>query len=281
MMLTPRRRQWLAVLTLCLSITAYGQQPQTPPIPPAGGAGQREPQAQNGGAQPAAAILREQRALDLLKQMSSALTNAQSMTFQSRSTVEVPAKTGQFVTLIGITDMTMQRPNKLKAQVRGEVPHFDFYYDGTKLTAFAPRNNVYSITNAPTTIDATLQLLEERMGIHFPSSDVLLGDPYAMLTRDMTNAFVVGSLMEDGSQCEHVAFTNPGINWEIWIDTNKGYLPKRLMVTYTDIVNFPRIMVEFSNWNLNPTLPPGTFEFRPPAGARQIEFQPPIARKTQ
>jgi hypothetical protein len=43
-------------------------------------------------------------------------------------------------------------------------------------------------------------------------------------------------------------------------------------VTFTDRTNFPRILVEFLNWNLNPWLKAGDFVFRKPAGAREIPF---------
>ena len=45
------------------------------------------------------------------------------------------------------------------------------------------------------------------------------------------------------------------------------------MVTYTDVTNFPRFLVEFSDWNLHPKLTPARFRFKKPADAKQIEFR--------
>ena len=44
------------------------------------------------------------------------------------------------------------------------------------------------------------------------------------------------------------------------------------MVTYTDVQNYPRFLVEFSDWNLKPKLTPGLFVFKKPSNAKQIEF---------
>ena len=41
-------------------------------------------------------------------------------------------------------------------------------------------------------------------------------------------------------------------------------------MTFTDRTNFPRVLVQFLNWNLNPWLKAGDFSFRKPAGAREI-----------
>jgi hypothetical protein len=223
---------------------------------------------------PTPAAVMEQKALDDLKRMSDALSAAKSFTFRIRSTVEVPAKTGQMITLFATSELALQRPDKLRAMVRGEVPNFDFYYDGRSIAAYSPKNNVYSMTNAPNTIDALLPFVEERTGIHFPAADVMFSDPYVMLTKGLTSAFVVGSSLFNDVPCEHLAFMAPGVNWEIWIEAGPRALPLCLAVTYADVANFPRFLVEFSDWNLQPNLTANDFVFKKPADAKEIPFRP-------
>jgi hypothetical protein len=64
----------------------------------------------------------------------------------------------------------------------------------------------------------------------------------------------------------------PAINWEIWIEKGKNALPLRLAMTYKQAQNFPRFMVEYKDWNLNPKLKASTFVFKSPADSKQIEF---------
>jgi hypothetical protein len=221
---------------------------------------------------PAVAPIREQKALDLLKRMSETLAAAKAFTYRSRGAIELRAKTGQFVTLFGESEVALERPNKLHVRVTGEVPNFQLYYDGQSITAYAPKDNVYSTSSAPKSIDETLEFLQKKANIHFPSSDLMVADPYAMLTQDLGSGFVVGPATVDGSACEHLAFRTSDSNWEIWID-GKSALPRRLLVTYTTVANFPRLAVEFSSWNLAPKLAASGFEFTKPAGARQIDFR--------
>ncbi len=212
-------------------------------------------------------------ALAPLKQMSATLGAAKAFAYKSKSILEVPAETGQFVTLFSTGDVALVRPDKLRARLGGDAPSFDFYYDGSTVSAFAPGTNVYSTTKAPATIDAMLSGLQEETGIRFASAPLLFNDPYSILTRDLISAVVVGPSAVDGAACVHLAFRSEGVNWEIWLESNARALPRRLAVTFTDRPNFPRTLVDFSGWNLHPWfLGKGAFVFEKPAGSKEIPF---------
>jgi hypothetical protein len=261
----------LAATVLAMPVVGASQEAPAPPSPP----------AQEAPPPAAPAPLLEQPALDRLKRMSATLGAAKALTYRSRSTVEVPAPTGQFLTLFATSEVALQRPNKLRVHVTGEVPNFDFYYNGTTIAAFAPTKQVYSVASAPATIDAMVPFVMEKTGIQFPSADVMYSDPYAVLTKDLSSAFVVGPTTVDGVPCEHLAFMGPGVNWELWLETGQRALPRRLAVTYTTVPNFPRFLVEFADWNLQPKLASSGFVFNKPRSATQIEFVSPTGPKAQ
>lgn len=110
----------------------------------------------------------EQTALDQLKRMSETLGAVKALTFETRNTVEVPAKTGQYITLFANSEIALERPNKLRARVTGEVPNFDFAYDGSTIAAFAPNNNVYSISKDRTRSTRCCPSLRKRAGFVSP-----------------------------------------------------------------------------------------------------------------
>lgn len=212
------------------------------------------------------------QALDLLKRMSTTLANAKAFTYRTKSILEVPAQTGQFLTLFSNAEVALQRPNKLASRLSGEAPSFNFYYDGSTVSAYAPGTKVYSKTKAPSTIDAMLPGLEAETGIRFATTPLLMSNPYAELSQGLTSAIVVGPVVVNGVQCVHLAFRAPGVNWEMWLENSNRALPRRLAVTFTERANFPRSIVEFSHWNLSPWLWSSQFAFHPPAGATEIPF---------
>lgn len=213
------------------------------------------------------------QALAPLRQMSATIAAAKSFTFHTCSVVEVPARTGQFLTLFSESDVAVQRPNRIRARLGGEAPAFDFYYDGKTVSAYAPGAKVYSTTPAPSTIDEMLPDLERETGIRFVTAPLFFSDPYKIIADRLTSAIVVGPADVHGTKCQHLAFRSPGANWEIWVEANARALPRRLAVTFTERPNFPRTLIEFSRWNLRPWLSPGDFVFHPPKGAKEIPFE--------
>lgn len=221
------------------------------------------------------------QAMGHLQRMSTTLAAAKAFTYRSSSTLEVPAKTGQFLTVFASADVALKRPDKLRVRLTGQAPHFDFLYNGTSAAAFAPAGNTYSVTKAPPTVDAMLPELERETGIRFASMPLLFSDPYSVLSKRVTSAFIAGSCNVGGVSCVHLAFKSPGVNWELWIESGSRGLPRRLATTFTDRTNSPRTLVEFSNWNLHPWLSDSGFDFRPPAGSQEVPFGSVMKSKTR
>jgi hypothetical protein len=211
-------------------------------------------------------------ALSLLKRMSDSLTKAKGFTYRSRIVMELPAVTGQFVTLLPEGSVALRRPDKLRATYGGDAPPFDLFYDGQSVSVIAPHASVYSTVKAPATLDAMLSGLRKNTGLRLPAVPLLKDDPYASLTRDLQSAVIVGETRINGVRCDHLAFRRPGVNWEIWIESGSRALPRRLAATFTDRPNFPRTIVEFTRWNLHPWLPDCLFRFHKPAKAKEISF---------
>lgn len=271
---------------LVAAVLALGAQGCAHKGPPPTAAQEAAKPAEPVAAKPAEAIpapppVVEQPALDRLKAMSDKLAAAKAFTYRSRSILEMPAKTGQFLTHFAESDVALQRPNKLRATVAGDVLGFQFYYDGANISALDPTKNLYATASAPGTIDEMLPFLMEKAGIEFPAADFLVSNPYAEMTKDLTHAIVVGTTKVNGIPCEHFAFMSPAANWEVWIESGNGALPRRVAVTYKTVENFPRFQVEFLDWNLKPKLNASEFVFKKPGGAKQIEFGSRVDQPSQ
>lgn len=266
----------LATIVLAFSVQGCAHQENKPvnvPTQPVA-KGEQQPAAQPAKPVPPPAPVIEKYALERLKQMSEKLASAKSFTYRSNNFMEVQAEaTGQFLTFFVETEVALQRPNKLRVNVFGDVPGFQFYFDGVKVTAFDPQKNVHSVSEPIATIDEMLEFVTSKAHINFPSADFMYSNPYAVMTKNLTHAIVVGPSMVNGVPCEHFAFMEPGLNWEIWIENGKRALPLRLAMTYKQVPNFPRFMIEYKDWNLDPKLNADIFVFKAPSNSRQIGFE--------
>jgi hypothetical protein len=264
-----------ACLAAALALTGCAHPGKTPqPAAPAAAATQPAAAPEN-----APHPVLDTKALDLLKRMGETLASAKSYSYRSQGSAEVPASTGQFLTFFANNQITLERPNKLRAQVGGDVPGFQITYDGSKVWAYDPAKNLYATADAPATIDETLKLLMDKAGIHFPAADLLVNDPYAAMSKGVTSAFLAGQTLVDGHPCDHLALMGPGVNWEIWIDSGATAVPRRLAITYKETANFPRYRVDFYDWKLNPKLPASQFAFKPPKDAKQTSFESEVGQE--
>ncbi len=102
----------------------------------------------------------EPRAIALLKASSDRLAAAHSLSFTAVEIFEHPSRHGHPLAYATKSDVTLQRPDRLRVIISGDGPASEFYYDGKIMSAFAPAENLVAVANAPPTIDATRHQLD-------------------------------------------------------------------------------------------------------------------------
>lgn len=227
---------------------------------------------------PASAM--DQRALDLLKKMSDTLSKAKTIRFQTRSMVPLRGPGGIWINLYGDSRIVMEGPDKLYAETRGDFTPYDFYFNGKTITAYSPDKNIYAEKTAPATIDEMIEQAYKEDGKSFPYADLLVSEPYAVLTDGLIGAQYVGQstlrpLAGTASvKTDHLVFQNKGVEWQIWVDVG-DHLPRLVVATYLDYVNEPSYTAEFGDWKLNDPVDASIFAFQNTKNAAKVEFRKP------
>jgi len=214
------------------------------------------------------------QAQKLLRASTIYLGGLKQFSVDTRSTIEVVLASGQKLQFDNTVAMAVQRPNKLYAKRLGDRVDQVFYYDGKSLTLHNPAQNYYAAVPAPGTLEETLDMAREKLGIVAPGGDLIYSNSFDLLMQDVTEGFVVGKGVVEGVRCDHLAFRAPHVDWQIWIQEGKQPLPRRFVITTRDIVNAPQFSVVIPRWNVAPALDQGLFSFKPPKGTRRVEFLP-------
>jgi hypothetical protein len=232
-------------------------------------------------ARPAPAILLpdkpelEPKAVEILKAASAKLAAARTMSFTAIATYESPARTLQPLAYTVQYDVTLQRPDKLRVISPGDGPPSEFYYDGKTMTAYEPQADLVAMADAPPTIDAMLKVAYEKAAVTFPFDDVIVADPYKEFGAELKLAFYIGqSRVVGGTLTDMVGIVNDVAQAEIWIGV-EDKLPRMVRLTFANEPGQFRHVVEFSKWQLDPTLPPGTFNSDRAAKGKRIKFAAP------
>ena len=258
----------LLALGVCLATSGHAQQSQ--PAPPAA----KPAKASKKAPAPAVEPVLEPKALELLKAASDRLAAARTMRFTAVISYESPSLLGPPLVYTTTSEVTLQRPDKLRVLTPGDGPAAEFYYDGKTMMAFEPAANLVAVADAPPTLDAALQAAYDAAAIYFPFTDVIVADPYKGLADGLKYAFYIGqSRVVGGTTTDMVAFVNNWVFEQLWIGADDK-LPRKARAVFLADPARLRHEMELSNWQLDPDRPGGCLRVVERHAARRASRSP-------
>jgi len=217
----------------------------------------------------------EPKALDILKAASSRLAAARTMKFNAVHFYESPSRQGHPLAFTTKSEVALQRPDKLRVIMSADGPASEFYYDGKKIMAYAPAENLVAVADAPPTIDAALEEAYHSAAIYFPFADWIVADPYKEMSEGMNLAYYIGqSKVVGGTTTDMVAYIDHGVFIQAWIGA-EDKLPRLLHAIYLDDPERLRHTLLLSDWQLDAAVPPDTFTSAKAASANPMPFAHP------
>jgi hypothetical protein len=254
-------RAILVLSLLAMSLAAPGTHAQTAPA---------------GAAAPAVNAV-DPASIQALKDMGAFLQSLKRFHVATEVTGERVLADGQKLQHTATAKMDVERPNKIRALMHSARSEREIFYDGKTVTLYTPAQKYYSTVEFTATIGELIDKLEERYGVEMPLSDLFLfGTPAAPLDK-IESAMNAGQDFIDDDLCDHYAFRQGKVDWQIWITTGSKPLPRKVVITSRADEARPQ-SVSLIDWNLKPSFKDSVFRFTPPKGATKIEIVP---RKTK
>lgn len=249
----------LGVLVLALVVPgAYGQGAPAATTPPA-----------------ASAV--DPASIQALKDMGAYLQTLRRFQVSTELTGERVLVDGQKLQHTATADMEVERPNKLRVRMHSARSERELFYNGKVVTLYTPAQKYYSTVEFTETIGGLISRLEEKYGVQLPLSDLFVwGTPAAPLDK-IESAMNAGQDLIGADVCDHYAFRQSQIDWQVWIKTGDKPLPRKIVVTYRADEARPQ-SVSLINWNLKPAFKDSVFTFVPPKGVKKIEIVPVKAK---
>ncbi len=262
-------RALLLAAGMMLAAGASAQSAQ--PAPKASNA----PKATKKPAAPAVQMGLEPKAIDILKAASARLAAARSMAFTAVVSYESPSRLGPPLIYSSKSEVTLQRPNKLRVITLGDGPATEFYFDGKTMMAFSPAENLVAVADAPATIDAALQAAFDTAAIYFPFTDVMVADPWKDIADGLKIAFYIGqSIVVGDTTTDMVAYVTGDVFVQAWIGA-EDKLPRRIYAVYLNDRARLRHVLQLSNWALDAAVPADAFASAKAESAARMPFARP------
>jgi hypothetical protein len=254
-------RNLIALSLFAMSLAAPGPHAQTTPT----------------AAAPPAANAVDPGAIQALKDMGAHLQGLKRFHVSTELTGERVLADGQKLQHTAAATMDVERPNKLRARMTSARSERELIYDGKTVTLWTPAQKYYSTVPFDGSLGELADRLEDRYGVEIPLSDLFLwGTPGAPLDK-IESAMNAGQDFIDEDLCDHYAFRQGQIDWQIWITTGSNPLPRKIVVTNRADDARPQ-SVSLLDWNLKPSFTDAVFKFTPPKGATKVEIVPRKAK---
>lgn len=196
----------------------------------------------------------------VLQRMSSYL--AAQETFHLRATLtfdDVPTP-GVKVQYSGTMDVFLRRPDRLHVDYRDDLSARQVWLDGETVTLLDPIKRLWAQGESGATVDATLDRLATDHGHSLPLDDLLFEDPYSRLMSGVKAHRNIGLHRVAGADCHHLVFGQEDLTWQLWVDAGDKPLPRKILITYTNLPMAPQFTAVLAGWDLEPRLPDERFE---------------------
>jgi hypothetical protein len=210
-------------------------------------------------------------AMSALDRMGTYLRTIKVFHVDCRTTRDEVLDDGQTIQVNGTADLLVKTPDKLRARVDTDLKTRSYFYDGKTFTLYGERLGFYATAPAPPTLRQLVDVLDDKYDIEIPLADLFLWGTDESTASQITAATDFGPSEVDGTACEHYAYRQPGVDWQVWLQQGANPLPRRIVIINTDDSSLPQYSSTLK-WDLAPAYNDEAFTFYPPKDANKIVF---------
>ena len=165
----------------------------------------------------------------------------------------------------------VRRPSALTFTTTGADRDGQAWYDGKQITFISNRAKVWARGPMPGTLDEALDFLAAEYDVRMPAADLLYSNPYeALMTSDTTGGWVDVQQI-DGRTCDHLAYQQAAVDWEIWLNETTR-LPCQAKIVYKNEPGQPSTTMTPREFEESPAISDDTFVAKIPDGYQRIRI---------
>src|SRR5215510_15855650 len=208
------------------------------------------------------------KALTVINRMADNIGALHSCTFRLNvSRDEWNADAGMLVKLSDSHEVFLVGPDKMLVNTTGDAGHRGFWYDGKEAYSYWYGENNYGRVSAPPTIIEMIKSIHEAYGVDFPAADLLFPTFIDDLVAQSQRITFRKPVRIGDQECFHILAKGTAQDMELWIANDAATLPVKYLFRTREKGQVTEYEGTFSDWQMNPDLPPTLFRFTPPPGS--------------
>jgi hypothetical protein len=214
----------------------------------------------------------DQDATKILKAMTDYVASQKVISATYDSDIEVITNKLQKIQFASSGQMLLSRPDKARVSRLGGYVDAELVFDGKTLSVLGKNLNAYAQTDATASVDQLVARLRDEFGVPIPGADLLLSGAYDEMMMDVLDAKHIGRGVIDGVECDHLAFRNNDVDWQIWIQLGSRPIPRQYVITNKAVAAAPQYTLRIKEWKTDVQVPADAFAFKPPADAKKVDI---------
>lgn len=212
-------------------------------------------------------------ALEALNRMGSYLRSLDAFKVQAVTSTDEVLLSGQKIQFDMSVELQAKKPAGLRADVTSPYGNRSFYYDGKTFTLHTPGNQFYATIPVSGTNGELIDAVQSRTGANIPLVDLFRWGADEGAGDAIESAIVVGYGSVNGVKCEHYAFRQKEVDWQICIQQGETPLPLKLVITSKLEEEQPQ-HVSVMKWDTAAAPDDKAFAYTPREGDSKISFNP-------
>ena len=219
-----------------------------------------------------AAPLIDPQVREVMKRVCNELSSAKTITYHAEINFDSVLPSYVKLQYAAAMDTAIQRPDHLAISYKSDLGAKEIWYDGKTLTIYDPAHRVYASVPAPDSIDAMLTQVTEEKNLSVPLEGFDFSHPCERVYPQIQRGKYVGVNDVGGVDCDHLAFIQQELDWQLWIDHGSNPVPRKIVITYKKLPAQPQWAAVLSNWHFNHVLPASLFQPKIPQGTIKTSF---------
>src|SRR5271154_2428559 len=208
----------------------------------------------------------------ILKAMTDYVSSQKIISATYDTDIEVITNDLQKIQFASSGQMLLSRPDKVRASRIGGYADVDMVFDGKTFTVLGKNLNKYMQVGVAGSIDDLVAKLRNEFGVAVPGADLMLSHSYDELTADVLDAKHIGRGVIDGVECDHLAFRNNDVDWQLWVTVGSNPIPRKYVITSKAVTGAPQYTLRIKDWKTNVPIAADAFAFTPPADAQKVDI---------
>jgi hypothetical protein len=212
-------------------------------------------------------------AIAALERMGSYLRSLDAFKVKAVTSTDEVLENGQKIQFDKSVELQAKKPAGMRADITSPFGKRSFYYDGKTFTLSTPDEKFYATIPASGTNGEFIEVVKDKTGANLPLADLFLWGTDDGSADAIEKAIVVGYGLVNGLQCEHYAFRQQQVDWQICIQQGDTPLPLKLVITSKLEEEQPQF-VSVMQWDTAALPDDKVFTYAPQEGDIKISFNP-------